>query len=83
MRVTLKSDKHGKEHSFNIVVMKTGVLLTTPDGKAIADLTVETGETDIQDGDGKYTMVPTNNFFLSFRDLTASGQRTAAFVETE
>lgn len=83
MRVTLESRKYGKKHSFNIVATKMGVLLTTPNGKAIAELIVETGETDIKGDDDKYVVVPTDNFFISFQDLTRSGMKDASFVEVD
>jgi len=79
MKVTLQSDdKHDRKHSFNVVVRDHELLLTTPEGKAIASLVVQTMERDVKGEDDKYHTEPTDNFWVCFRPSEFSGMKDAA-----
>ena len=79
MQVTLQATNHDRQHTFNLVVRDNEILLTTPDGAEIASLSVQTMETDVL-VDEKYKTVPTDNFFICFRDVSKSGLKDAAMA---
>jgi len=56
----------GREHSFNISVQDGILLLTTTNGRKIANINVETMTREVKDDDGEYHTKPSDNFFLRF-----------------
>ena len=56
----------------------------TPEGQEFANLRVETMERDIRGDDkAQHRTIPTNNFFVSFRDESLSGMKDAAMAFVE
>lgn len=83
MRVELKASNYDRKHSFNVIMRPNELLLTTPDGKEIASIVIETMEKDSIQADGKFATEPTNNFFVWFRpaDTTCGRDVAHAWVE--
>lgn len=65
LEVTLYSQNHGINHSFQLVKQDNRLVLMVA-GKQVASLTVETMEKDVKDEEGDYHTKASDNFFINF-----------------
>ena len=69
IKIALKSTSqpiYDGEHQFTIAVQDNKVVLATPDGRAIAHLSIQTMIKSVKDEDGDYHEKPSENFYLVF-----------------